>query len=154
MIANLTFFNQMKSKVLTFLFLKSLKEKSITLKKMKTLKTICFCWIICFSAISQAQTKQTKDTTSTTSSTVKSDNLLDMSTEVLTKTLGTELDGNATGESLSYLELLNKSELPENQKTEMRNWYYLQAEELTQKQMDSLRKVIEKKNLKAKNTDD
>lgn len=117
---------------------------------MKTIKTLCICSIICCATFSQAQTSKTeKDSTAT-----KSENFLDLGAEVLTKSFGAELDGNPTGESLSYLQLLNKSDLPEEQKTELKNWYYLQAKDLTQKQKDSLGKAIEKKIMEAKTTDD
>ncbi|WP_397363547.1 hypothetical protein [Olleya sp. R77988] len=117
---------------------------------MKTIKTLTLIWIICFATLCQAQTKQT----TTDSTNVKPDNFLDMGAEVITQVFGTELDGNATGKTLSYLELLNQSDLPEDQKTEIKNLYYLQAQELTEKQKDSLGKAIEKQILEAKQTDD
>jgi len=90
----------------------------------------------------------------TDSTTIKKNNLLDMQTNILTSMFGSNLDGNVDGKSIGYLELLKKSNLPEDQKTEYKNFYYLQAKDLTQKQKDSLSKVIEQKILEAKKTDD
>ncbi|WAC03459.1 hypothetical protein N7U66_08210 [Lacinutrix neustonica] len=48
------------------------------------------------------------------------DNFLDMGAEILTQTFGTNLGGNATGEKTGFLEMLNKTDLTEEQKTEYR----------------------------------
>ncbi|WP_452221876.1 hypothetical protein [Lacinutrix salivirga] len=109
----------------------------VNLKKETPMKTLLtFILLICISAVTHAQSD---------SLVVKSDNLLDMQSKTLTKIFGTELDGNATGESIGYLELLNRSELTTEQKQEYKNLYFLQAEKLTQRQKDSLGRVLEQK---------
>jgi len=116
---------------------------------MKTLKLIfTILMVLITSNTIMAQEKKT-DTTS-----IKKDNLMDMQTNILTSMLGSNLDGNVDGKSIGYLELLEKSDLTEAQKTEYKNLYYLQAKDLTKKQEDSLCKVIEKKILEAKKTND
>lgn len=97
---------------------------------------ITFILLACFSTITYAQND---------SLVVKTDNLLDMQSKTLTKIFGTELDGNSNGESIGYLELLNNSNLPTEQKQEYKNLYYLQTEKLTQRQKDSLAQNLKQK---------
>ena len=115
---------------------------------MKTFKLLLGILSICFSTITMAQEKKTDSTT------VKNNNLLDMQTKTLSKLFGSNLDGNTDGKTIGYLELIEKSSLSEAQKTEYRNLYHLQAKELTEKQKDSLGKVISKKINEAERIDD
>ncbi len=106
---------------------------------MKT--TLIFLLLLTFSNYAQSQTDSTK---------VKKDNLLDMQTNLFTGLFGENLDGNTSGKSIGYLEFLNKLDISEKQKIEMRNIYFLQAKNLTRQQKDSLGKVLERKILEAK----
>jgi len=110
---------------------------------MKTLHILVILLSIGIANNGVAQTKN--DTIETKKKTVQNDNFLDMGAETLTQLFGENLDGTATGKKLSFLELLNKMELPAEQKEEYRNWYYLQAKGLTQKQKDSLGNALGKK---------
>jgi len=110
---------------------------------MKTLQILLVMLSITMFSTGYAQTQ--KDTIKTKKKMVQNDNFLDMGAETLTQLFGENLDGTATGKKLSFLELLNKMELPADQKEEYRNWYYLQAKDLTEKQKDSLGKALEKK---------
>jgi len=114
---------------------------------MRTIKLV-YLILLGFSSTVMAQEKKTDSTT------LKKDNLLDMQTNILTSVFGENLDGNNTGKSIGYLELLEKSDLSQAQKKEYKNLYYLQAKALTQKQKDSLGKEIERKILEAKRTND
>lgn len=83
--------------------------------------------------------------TATKDSTTSNPNIfLDKGTQTLTSLFGENLDGNANGKAIGYLELLEKSKLPEKQKTELKNQYYLISKNLTQKQKDSLGQAIGK----------
>jgi hypothetical protein len=114
---------------------------------MKTVKILVV--ILVFSANCFSQTKQkeviktTKDTIVTDTTKVKKNNLLDMQSEFLTSTFGENLDGKSNGKKISFLELLDQMDMPAEQKAEYRNWFYLQAKDLTEKQKDSLGKAIE-----------
>lgn len=109
---------------------------------------LAFIMVFCFTGAVIAQIK-TADSTK-----VDSNIFLDLGAQTLSQVFGEDLDGNATGKTIGFLEMLNKSELPQNQKAEYKNLYYLHAKELTQKQKDSLGKAFEKKILEAKTTDD
>ena len=113
---------------------------------MNTLKLLLVLLAFSFSTTLIAQEKKTDSTT------IKKHNLLDMQTNILTSVFGENLDGNTTGKSIGYLELLEKTDLSEAQKTEFKNLYYLQAKNLTQKQKDSIGKAIERKIIEAQNT--
>ncbi|PKV50007.1 hypothetical protein ATE84_2053 [Aquimarina sp. MAR_2010_214] len=113
---------------------------------MKPLQLI----IIAFFIIQWANA-QSIDTSKTSEKTVKKDNLLDMQANLLSGVFGENLDGKSNGKTISFLELLEKMDLPAEQKLEYKNMYYLQAKKLTQKQKDSLGAAIEKKILEAKN---
>ena len=115
---------------------------------MKLLKLILALLAFCFTIIAIAQEKKTDSTI------IKKNNLLDMQTNVLTSVFGSNLDGNIDGRSIGYLELLEKSELSEAQKTEFKNLYYLQVKKLTQKQKDSLGKATERKIIETKRADE
>ena len=118
---------------------------------MKTLPILLILLSIGITGTSYAQIK--KDTTASEKKAVQNDNFLDMGAQRLTHVFGENLDGKATGKKLSFLELLSKMDLPENQKQEYRNLYYLQAKDLTQKQKDSLGNAIGKKIKEAKQED-
>ncbi|RRQ50704.1 hypothetical protein DZC72_09300 [Maribacter algicola] len=79
----------------------------------------------------------------------KSENFMDLQTNTLTDLFGSDLSGTPDGKQLNFLELLEQSDLPEEQKKEWRNYYYLQSKELTQKQKDSLSLALHKKMQKA-----
>ncbi|WP_054852734.1 hypothetical protein [Olleya sp. ITB9] len=113
---------------------------------MKTLQ-LSIIALLTFTINSQAQNNQTKTKDSTT---INSNNFLDKGTETLTSIFGENLDGNSTGKTLGYIELLEKSDLPEKQKIELKNQYYLLAKDLTQKQKDSLGQAIGKQIKEAK----
>ena len=118
---------------------------------MKTTKIIFILIAISFTSLMQAQNK---DASKTDKSTVKTDNLLDMQTNVMTSIFGENLDGKTQGEGIGYLELLDKMDISPEQKAEMTNIYYLQAKELNQKTKDSLGKALEQKIIEAQNTED
>ncbi|MGB1210527.1 MAG: hypothetical protein ACPG41_03835 [Lacinutrix venerupis] len=115
---------------------------------MKTLKIILAILAFAFSVFAIAQEKKADSTL------VKKNNLLDMGANVISQVFGSNLDGNTDGKTIGYLELLEKSDLSEAEKTEYKNLYHIQAKDLTQKQKDSLGKAIEKRILEAKETDD
>ena len=106
---------------------------------MKIVKLIIGVLFLLVTQSSFAQQKTEKKTES------KNDNLMDMMSESMTGMLGTELTGTPEGESIGFLELLQKSDLPEEQKKEYAQWYYLQSKNLTKKQKDSLALSLEKK---------
>ena len=106
---------------------------------MKIVKLIIGVLFLLVAQSSFAQHKTEKKTES------KNDNLMDMMSESMTGMLGTELTGTPEGESIGFLELLRKSDLPEQQKQEYVQWYYLQSKDLTKKQKDSLALALEKK---------
>ncbi len=114
---------------------------------MKTLQILVIILIISIINTCYAQTP--KDTIKTNTLKVKKENFMDMGAETLTQIFGENLDGKQTGKKLSFLELLNKMDMPIEQKEEYRNWYYLQSKDLTEKQKDSLSKALEKKILEA-----
>ena len=72
---------------------------------------------------------------------------MDMLSGTLTGAFGENLDGKSKGlgKGIGYLQLLEKSNLPKKEKEEYRNWYFLQAKEMTQTQKDSLGKALSKK---------
>ena len=113
------------------------------------MKTKHFILIILAFSISSLVEAQNQDAVKADKSTAKTDNLLDMQTNVLTSVFGENLDGNSQGKSTGYLELLDKMEISQEQKTEMTNIYYLQAKELNQKTKDSLGKALEQKMMEA-----
>jgi len=121
---------------------------------MKTFKITLILLVFSISGFAQTKKKDTikpkTDIIKTDSTTVKKDNFLDMGAGTLTQIFGENLDGKSTGKKLSFLELLEKMELPAEQKAEYKNQYYLQAKDLTEKQKDSLGKAIQKKIVEAK----
>ncbi|WP_445733445.1 hypothetical protein [Mariniflexile sp.] len=126
-----------------------LNNKSIQLKRIsKLLQLLLFFLAIAISTTSMAQTK--KDSTKTEKKPVQKDNFLDMGSGTLGQIFGENLDGKSKNKKLSFLELLEKMDMPANQKAEYKNWYFLQAKDLTEKQKDSLGKAIEKKIMEAK----
>ena len=92
----------------------------------------------------QAQVKDSIQTNLDTTK-IKKDNFMDLQAEMVTGLFGTELDGKSNGKTLNFLQLLEKTDLPPEQKIELRNWYYLQAKDLSQKQKDSLGNAIAQK---------
>lgn len=113
---------------------------------MKTLKIILGILAFGFSVLAIAQEQKTDSILKNKT------NILDMQSNVLTQVFGSKLDGNADGKTIGYIELIEQSELSNEQKTEYKNLYYLIAQELTQKQKDSLGKAIEQKIIEAKET--
>ena len=112
---------------------------------MKTKYTLIIIIIaLSFTGISNAQKQEVS----------KSENLLDMQTNVLTSVFGEDLDGKSKGKSIGYLELIDKMDISPEQKAEMTNIYYLQAKDLSQKTKDSLSKAIEQKILEAQKRKD
>ncbi|WP_106792554.1 hypothetical protein [Aquimarina sp. Aq78] len=100
--------------------------------------------------ITQWANAQSIDTSKTSKKNVKKENLLDMKANLLSGVFGENLDGKSNGKTISFLELLEKMDIPAEQKLEYKNMYYLQAKKLTQKQKDSLGLAIEKKIVEAK----
>tara|TARA_R110002049_G_scaffold122467_3_gene277335 strand:+ start:7105 stop:7503 length:399 start_codon:yes stop_codon:yes gene_type:complete len=126
-----------------------LNNKSIQLKSIsKLLQLLLFFLAIAISTTSMAQIK--KDSTKTEKKPVQKDNFLDMGSGTLGQIFGENLDGKSKNKKLSFLELLEKMDMPADQKAEYKNWYFLQAKDLTEKQKDSLGKAIEKKIMEAK----
>lgn len=115
---------------------------------MKLLQVLLIGLIISTASIAQAQEKKTD------SIKVKNSNYLDMGAGTLTDIFGSNLDGNKDGKKLSFLEMVDKMDLPAEQKTEYKNLYYLQSKNLTEKQKDSLGKVMSKKIKEAKRVDE
>lgn len=104
-------------------------------------KTLLVVACLVASNVSLAQKKDT---------TKKQDNFLDLASKSITQILGKDLDGKPSKKGIGYLDLLEKSNLPSEQKKEYKSWYYLQSKkQLTQKQKDSLGKALEKKILEA-----
>ena len=118
------------------------------------MKTTHFIFVILAFSISSLVEAQNKDVVKTDKSTAKTDNLLDMQTNVLTNVFGENLDGNSQGKSIGYLELLDKMDKSQEQKAQMKNIYYLQAKELNQKTKDSLGKALEQKIMEAQQRED
>lgn len=112
---------------------------------MKTCKTTLSVLLIfwCLCSFGQ-ETKANKREQS-----YDSENLMDMQANFLTDLFGSDLSGTPDGQRLGYLEMLENSDLPEEQKKEWRNTYNLQYRELTQKQKDSLSLALHKKMQKA-----
>ncbi|WP_308993356.1 hypothetical protein QLS71_014175 [Mariniflexile litorale] len=111
---------------------------------MKLFQRLLMVLSISITAMTQAQEKK-KDSTL-----VNKNNYLDMGAGTLTDIFGSNLDGNKDGKKLSFLEMVEKMDLPAEQKTEYKNLYYLQSKNLTEKQKDSLGKAISKKIKEAK----
>jgi len=119
---------------------------------MKTLQILFVMLVLCISNVTQSQAKDNKKTDSNkVNKEVNKDNFMDLGAETLTSIFGENLDGKPSGKKLSFLQLLEKMDLPKEQKEEYKNWYYLQTKDLTQKQKDSLGNALEKKILEAKN---
>ncbi len=117
-------------------------------KIMKAIQTSVL--IILFFITQLISAQKTKDTAKNQEKTAKkSDNLLDRQANVLSSIFGEDLNGKSNGKTIGFLELLEKMDITSEQKLEYKNSYYLQAKKLTQKQKDSLSKVIEKKILEA-----
>lgn len=112
--------------------------------------------LLVFSSISFAQVQKKDSVTlkknliKTDTTQVKTANFLDRGAGTLTQIFGENLDGKATGKKLSFLELLEKMDLPADQKAKYKTQYYLQATDLSDKQKDSLGIVMQKKALEAK----
>ncbi|WP_179008448.1 hypothetical protein [Winogradskyella forsetii] len=110
---------------------------------MKTLQILLVILTILMAKPLMAQTP--KDSLQEDSTKIEKDNFLDMGAGSLTNLFGENLDGKPNGKKLSFLELIAKMDLTEEQKVEYKNLYYLQAKDLSEKQKDSLGKAIEKK---------
>jgi len=83
------------------------------------------------------------------------DNFMDMAAKTFTGIFGNSLDGNPNGltEGIGFLELLEKTEFPEQEKEEYRKMYRAQSQDLTKAQRDSLegfffQKILEKEQTK------
>lgn len=98
-----------------------------------------------------SQSEEKKDENKEVNNETKTDNFMDMQTQSMTKIFGSDLSGNPDGKSIGYLELLEQMDLPPEQKTKLRNQYYLQSKKLTQKQKDSLGQAFAKQLKEAQN---
>ncbi|WP_422859478.1 hypothetical protein ACOKFD_00620 [Flagellimonas sp. S174] len=120
---------------------------------MKTPQILLIMLSLCISNVTQAQKNESTKKDSTEAKTeVKSDNFMDLAAGTLTQIFGEDLDGNSTGNSLSFLEFIEKMDLPKEQKEEYKNWYYIQTKDLTQKQKDSLGNALKEKMIEAQKT--
>ena len=119
---------------------------------MKILQLLLVMLAISISFGTMAQEKKTASTNlkKVDTTKVQEDNFLDMGSGTLGQIFGENLDGQSKGKKLTFLEMLEKMDMPAEQKAEYKNWYYLQAKNLTEKQKDSLGKAIEKKIMEAK----
>lgn len=123
---------------------------------MKTLQILFVLAGVCISNSSYAQslgglmgTEPERDTTATAGN-INKDNLLDMQTNLFTQLLGEDLDGNATGNSIGFLELLEKIDLPAEEKQHYREMYIIQAKNFTERQKDSLARAFGRKIMEAR----
>lgn len=111
---------------------------------MKAFKiTISVLTLLAFQTVF-SQTEKKKEEKKEVKKETKTDNFMDLQTKSMTKIFGSDLSGNPDGKSIGYLELLEQLDLPPEQKTQLRNQYYLQSKTLTQKQKDSLGQVFAK----------
>jgi hypothetical protein len=109
---------------------------------MKIAKITCTLLVFTMTCFVQAQNK---NAVKAEKSTVKSENLLDMQTNLLTNVFGENMDGQTQGEGIGYLELIENMDISLEKKEEMTNIYYLQAKEPNQKTKDSLGSALEQK---------
>lgn len=113
---------------------------------MKTLQILFVMLGLCISNLAQAQKKDsTKTDTTKVKTEEKKDNFMDLAAGTLGDIFGENLDGKSKGKKLTFLEFLEKVDLPKDQKAEYKNWYYLHVKDLTEKQKDSLGSALEKK---------
>ena len=110
---------------------------------MKTSNTLLLLVALLTMQISFSQTEK-KNEKKESKSEKTNDNYMDLQTKSLTKVFGSDLSGNSDGKAIGYLELLEQLDLPPEQKTKLRNQYYLQSKTLTEKQKDSLGQVFAK----------
>ncbi len=118
---------------------------------MKTKHSLLILIALSFTCLSYAQKQEVSKAEK---STIKTENLLDMQTNVLSSVFGEDLDGKSGGKTIGYLELIDKLDLSPEQKAEMTNIYYLQAKELNQKTKDSFGKALEQKIQEAQKRED
>ncbi len=91
-----------------------------------------------------AQTNLPKDSTN---------NLLDMQAKTYGNIFGEELTGQPGGKITSYLDLLERSDLPAEQKSRLRAFYKTYAAQLDEKGKDSLGEMLSKQLLQTKKKD-
>lgn len=120
----------------------------------KTLQILFVMLAICISNSTQAQTlddllNSTEEESTENNSSTNPDNLLDMQSHLFTDLFGEDLDGNSTGNSIGFLELLEKLEMPADQKQHYREMYMLQAKNFTERQKDSLGRAFGRKIMEA-----
>lgn len=129
------------------------QQKKTNLKGFsKILHILLFFIAISISTVGMAQTKKEETNVKKPDSIkVKQENFMDMGAATLGQIFGENLDGQSKSKKLSFLEMLEKMEMPAEQKAEYKNWYFLQATDLTEKQKDSLGIAIEKKIMEAQN---
>ncbi|KGK29814.1 MULTISPECIES: hypothetical protein [Cellulophaga] len=126
------------------------KKKNTFLNKITIkLPSLFFLLLINISIQGFAQSNNSKNEPK--KDTIVRANFLDMGAETLGQLFGENLDGQSPNKKLSFLEMLEKMDMPMEQKAEYANLYFLQAKELTEKQKDSLGKSLEKKIIEAKN---
>lgn len=112
---------------------------------MNTNKKLCVLFLFMLAQIAIAQEKKGENKKEVK----QTDNFMDLQANTLTNLFGSDLSGDPDGKQLNFLELLEQTDLPEDQKKEWRNYYYLQSKELTQKQKDSLSLALHEKMQKA-----
>lgn len=122
-------------------------ENSMTNRNTLHIVIFMICLIISSNCLAQSKNDSTKVNTKS----VQKDNFLDMGAGTLSQLFGENLDGQSPNKKLSFLEILEKMDMPMEQKAEYTNLYYLQAKDLTEKQKDSIGKSLEKKIMEAKN---
>ncbi|QXP50490.1 hypothetical protein H0I25_05245 [Cellulophaga sp. HaHa_2_95] len=126
------------------------KKKNTFLNKItEKIPSLFFLLLINISIQGFAQSNNSKNEPK--KDTIAKANFLDIGAGTLGQLFGENLDGESPNKKLSFLEMLEKMDMPMEQKAEYANLYFLQAKELTEKQKDSLGKSLEKKIIEAKN---
>lgn len=113
-------------------------------KVMRSAKIITLLGLFVFLNSVKAQTNLPKDSTN---------NLLDMQASTYSNILGEGLTGVPGGNVKGYLDLLDKIDLPEKQKVQLRAFYETYAAQLDEKGKDSLEAALSKKLLLTKKKD-
>ncbi len=109
---------------------------------MKTLKTLVLISCLASIAMVQAQTDPKPKTEVT-------NNFLDLQASTLGNIFGDSLTGG-NGEVTNYLDLVNKSDMPEADKQNLRDAYQRYSKTLDAQGKDSLQSVLSKQLLTAK----
>lgn len=123
---------------------------------MKTLQILFVMLGVCMSNSSYSQSlgdlmgTTPKNDTIRRNDSINKNNLLDMQTNLFTQLFGEDLDGNATGNSIGFLELLEKLDMPADEKQHYREMYLIQAKNYNERQKDSLARAFGRKILEAR----